>query len=96
MKKIKKIANEANPVTLLTTLFTFKTQIFALPSQLKQAECTIPRFMLYLLPVFNMLKAESYEESKRLMQQYLDLMCKSDTFTVPRIVTSLLQMYNAC
>jgi hypothetical protein len=81
---------------LLTTLLTFKTQISALPSQLKQAECTIQRFMLYLLPVFNMIKADSYEESKKLMQQYLDLLCKSDTFSVPSKVTSLLHMYNAC
>jgi hypothetical protein len=40
-EKIKKIVKEANPVTLLQTLLTFKTQIAALPSQLKQAECTI-------------------------------------------------------
>ena len=63
-EKIKKIVKEANPVTLLQTLLTFKTQITALPSQLKQAECTIQRFMLYLLPVFNMIKADSYLESK--------------------------------
>ncbi len=63
-EKIKKIVKEANPITLLQTLLTFKTQIAALPSQLKQAECTIQRFMLYLLPVFNMIKADSYLESK--------------------------------
>jgi len=52
--------------------------------------------MLYLPPVFNMIKAESYLESKKLMQQYLDLLCNSDTISVPSKVNSLLHMYNAC
>ena len=52
--------------------------------------------MLYLLPVFSMIGKDSYEDSKKLMQQYLDLLCQSDTFSVPSKVTSLLHMYNAC
>jgi len=51
--------------------------------------------MLYLPPVFNMIGKENYLESKRLMQQYLDILCHSEGFSVPSKVNCLLHMYNA-
>ena len=53
-KKMSKIAKANEPITLLEYLTGYKQQIQSLPVSTKEAECTIQRFILYLLPVFKM------------------------------------------
>jgi len=91
--QIKKTVKDASPTSFLKTLLKFKPQICELPVSTKQAECTVQRFMLYMLPVLNLCE---YEESKTMLVQFVNLLVDCDKFSVPSKVNSLLHMYNAC
>jgi hypothetical protein len=77
-------------------LLQFKPQIEALPISTKQAECTIQRFMLYLLPVFNLAYNIDAKQAHQIVSDFSKILIKCPNFSVQSKVTSLLHMYNAC
>lgn len=63
---MKEIKEKGQPIIFLKTLLGLKTQIEQLPISSKKAECTVQRFMLYLLPAINFAAQEEYTTTKKL------------------------------
>lgn len=93
--KIKKVISEKSPLGLLSTLYGMKAMIEELPVSTKEAEWTIQRFMLYLLPIFNMCGNKDLYECKQLFVKFMDLIVDSAKLSVPNKVTNLLYAFNA-
>lgn len=63
---------------------------------IKQAECTIQRFMLYLLPLFNLVQMRDSRRAHSFVNDFSGVLISGENFTLQAKVTSLLHMYNAC
>lgn len=79
---------------LLKLLHENKSQILSLPISTKQADCTIARFYLLLMPLFNSAEEEHYEETKKLAANFIDLLLKSD-YSIQIKINCLVQLYNS-
>ena len=66
----------------------------ALPTSVKQAECTIQRFYLLLWPLLNLVESADYAKAKSLTQQFVGLLCKSE-FSLKIKVDALIQLFNS-
>ena len=94
-EKCRKFVKSEDPIGLLNLLSEFKTQIEGLPISTKEAECTIQRFMLYLLPVFNLAYVKDPVVAHSIVSTFSGILIGCKNFSVQSKVTSLLHMYNA-
>lgn len=65
-----------------------------MPTSAKQAECTIQRFYLYLLPCINLAHQQDAKKTMDMFVQFMDLLVKSD-FALNSKITSFLHAFNA-
>ena len=89
------IKQEKAPINFLQTILGFKSQIGDLPVSQKKAECTVQRFMLYLLPAVNLAATVDYLKTKKLFSELLDILAQSKNYAVSVKVSCLLHMYNS-
>jgi len=66
-KKVASFVKHNDATAFLNYLLDFKTQITQLPVSTKEAECTIQRFILYLLPIFKFAEAKDYQSTKTIL-----------------------------
>ena len=95
-EKARAFVKKEDPAGFLTWLLDYTKYIKQLPQSIKQAECTIQRFMLYLLPLFNLVYAEDSQKAFSLVEQYAKLISEAEDVTTQTKVTSFLHMYNTC
>ena len=77
-KKMSQITKKGDGLALLTYLLEFKSFIVQLPVSTKEAECTIQRFILYLLPIFKFAEEQSYIDTRGLLEKYIDVLTRSE------------------
>lgn len=81
-EKARAFVKKEDPSGFLTWLLTFKKYILQLPQSIKQAECTIQRFMLYLLPLYNLSYSQTPEIAMTLVEDFAKLMADAPEFTI--------------
>ena len=79
---------------LLNLLIENKSQILNLPISIKQADCTIARFYLLLMPLFNAAETGNYKETKQLAANFISLLLGSE-YSVQIKINCLVQLYNS-
>jgi hypothetical protein len=94
-ERCRKFVKAEDAIGLLNFIAELKHQIEGLPISTKEAECTIQRFMLYLLPVFNLAYAKDPVEAHSIVSKFSSILIECKNFSVQSKVTSLLHMYNA-
>lgn len=65
-----------------------------LPVSAKQADCTLLRFYLYLLPVVNLALVQNEKATKDIFIEFVNLLTASSA-AINHKITSLLHMFNA-
>lgn len=95
-EQARAFVKKEDPTGFLTWLLGFKKYIQQLPLSVKQAECTIQRFMLYILPIFNLSYSKNPEKAISIVESYAQLMADASDFSIQAKVTSFLHMYNTC
>ena len=65
-------------IYLLELLLTMKDQILSLPTSIKQVTCTIARFYLLLMPLFELIQQTHYEKAKELAANFITILIESN------------------
>ena len=94
-EQMVKLRKEENALGLLEYLLKFETQIRALPSSIKVNQMTIQRFLLFLLPVFQVAERKDYGQAKALLGRYLTLLSNATEFGLQVRITSLVHLFNS-
>ena len=95
LETFKKPKESDSAVALLELLLGQKAQILTLPTSVRQAECTIQRFYLFLWPLLNLAESGSYDKAKELTQQFIDLLLDKSEYSLKIKVDSLVQLYSS-
>ena len=66
-----------------------------LPTSVKQAECTVQRFFLFLWPLLNMAESGNYDKAKELTVKFVDLMLHESQYSLKIKIDSLVQLYSS-
>ena len=72
-----KIAKQKDCFALVQTLLSLKQIIPDLPVSSKQADCTLLRFYLYLLPVVNLALVQNEKATKDMFIEFVNLLTDS-------------------
>ena len=80
---------------LLELLLEMKGKILELPTSIRQSECTIQRFYLFLWPLLNLAEAGDYERAKSLTNRFVSLLCDESEYSLKIKVDCLVQLFNS-
>lgn len=94
LDSFKKNSDGESAICLLELLLSQKSNILQLPTSVRQAECTIQRFYLLLMPLLNMAEGANYEKTKTLASQFFSLLVDSQ-YSLKIKVDALVQLYNS-
>ncbi len=91
----KKKTESEQAVALCELLLGQKEQILQLPTSVKQAECTIQRFYLFLWPLLNLAESGNYDKAKELTIKFIDLLLNESEYSLKIKGDSLVQLYSS-
>jgi len=89
-----KSSDAESAISLLELLLTQEDKIMQLPTSVRQAECTIQRFFLLLMPLFAMAEKMDYQKTKSLTAKLMNLLVDSE-YSLKIKIDALVQLYNS-
>lgn len=95
LQSFKQRSEPESAASLLELLLEHKHLIKALPTSVRQAECTIQRFYLLLWPLLNLAEQGDYAKAKSLTDQFISLLCDESEYSLKIKVDCLVQLFNS-
>ena len=59
-----------------------KAKIVELPTSIRQAECTIQRFYLFIWPLLNLAETGDYQRAKNLTDRFVSILCDESDYSL--------------
>ena len=72
-----------------------KAKIVELPTSIRQAECTIQRFYLFIWPLLNLAETGDYQRAKNLTDRFVSILCDESDYSLKIKVDCLVQLFNS-